>query len=767
MRIARVGVVGAGAMGTGIAALAASAGFPVVLLDVPGDPDRNSRAREGIARAVKARPPAFLDPDAAARITPGNTEDHLGLLAGCDWIVEAIIERPEPKRELFKQLEGVLRPGTIITSNTSGIPISTLADGRSEAFRHHFLGTHFFNPVRHLHLVELIPTSDTLPDVVALIRDVVERRLGKGVVVARDVPGFIANRIGIHGMFQTVRFMQEYGLTIDEVDALTGPLIGRPKSATFRTADISGLDVLADVSAGLSASTGEDFSLPDWVHDLVRQGRLGAKTGAGFYRKEGNQILTLDWKSGEYRPQAVPDLAELSYLVNEPLGKRLKGIVRAGGTHAEFLRAVLMGLTSYTVERTPEIAYDIASVDRALEWGFGWELGPYAMFDAIGVDWLRSALEQRGWKPPLLATARESFYRTMKSGPRQLSFQGDYAPIEPIPQSLDLDLVQLRLGTLASNNEATLLDIGDGVALLKLHGKKNTVGSGTLSMIEQSMDLVDRSGFTGLVIGSPDHTTFSAGANLVEALAAVDAGQWDALDATVQRFQRVVASIRTAPFPVVVAPAGVALGGGAEFVLHASRVQAGAELYLGLVETGVGLIPAAGGCKELLFRFTADLAPYEEADPFEAVKRAFKLISMATMSASALDAARLGFLGPADRITMNRDRLLRDARARVLELAPDHAPAAPRSIRALGAEALGNLSYGIWAMREAGYISDHDVLIGRKLAHVLSGGDGPPRTVTEQDVLDLEREAFLSLLGTPLTRERIAHMLKHGKPLRN
>lgn len=767
MRIARVGVVGAGAMGTGIAALAASAGFPVVLLDVPGDPDRNSRAREGIARALKSRPPAFLDPDAASRITPGNTEDHLPLLADCDWIVEAIVERPDPKRALFEQLESVLRPGTIITSNTSGIPIATLAAGRSEAFRHHFLGTHFFNPVRHLHLVELIPTSDTLPDVVALIRDIVERRLGKGVVIARDVPGFIANRIGIHGMFQTVRLMEEYGLTIDEVDVLTGPLIGRPKSATFRTADISGLDVLADVSAGLSASTGEDFSLPDWVHELVRQGRLGAKTGAGFYRKEGKQILTLDWRSGEYRPQVIPEFPDLAYLAKEPLPVRLKGIARAGGTHAEFLRAMLMGLTSYTVERTPAIAYDIASVDRALEWGFGWEMGPFAMFDAIGVEWLRSALEQRGWKPPLLATARESFYRTMKSGPRQLSFVGDYAPIEPIPQSLDLDLVQLRLGSLASNNEATLLDIGDGVALLKLHGKKNTVGSGTLSMIEQSIELVHRSGFTGLVIGSPDHTTFSAGANLVEALAAVDAGQWDALDATVQRFQRVVASIRIAPFPVVVAPSGVALGGGAEFVLHASRVQAGAELYLGLVETGVGLIPAAGGCKELLFRFTSELAPYEEADPFEAVKRAFKLISMATMSASALDARRIGLLGPADRITMNRDRLLRDAKARVLELAPDHAPAAPRQVRALGAEALGNLSYAIWAMRDAGYISDHDALVGRKLAHVLSGGDGPPRLVSEQDILDLEREAFLSLLGTSLTRDRIAHMLKHGKPLRN
>jgi 3-hydroxyacyl-CoA dehydrogenase len=767
MRIASVGVVGAGAMGTGIAALAASAGFPVVLLDVPGDLDRNSRARDAVARALKAKPSAFLDPAAAVRIEVGNTEDHLEWLAGCDWIVEAIIERAEPKRDLFQRLESIVRPGTIVTSNTSGIPIASLAAGRGETFRHHFLGTHFFNPVRHLHLLELIPTSDTQPDVVTQMRDIVERRLGKGVIIARDVPGFVANRLGIHGLFSTIRLMQEYGLTIDVVDTLTGPLIGRPRSATFRTADISGLDVLADVSAGLSATTGEDFSLPDWVHELVRQGRLGQKTGAGFYRKEGDRILTLDWRTGEYRPKTTTDLADLAYLVREPLPTRLHGIAGAGGTHAEFLRAVFLNLAHYTLEKTPQIAYDIGSVDRALEWGFAWEMGPFAMFDAIGLDWLRSALQPRGAEPALLGTVRESFYRRMKSGPRQLSFVGQYGPTEPIPQHIDLHLVQLRLGALAANEDATLLDVGDGVALLRLHGKKNAVGTGTLTLIERSLELVNRSGFTGLVIGSGDTTTFSAGANMVEMLTEAEAGHWEVLDAAVRRFQQVVASLRTAPFPVVVAPSGIALGGGAEFVLHAARVQAGAELYLGLVEVGVGLIPAAGGTKELLFRFTADLEPYEEADPFEAVKRAFRLISMATVSTSAPDARRLGLLGPADRITMNRDRLLRDAKSRVLELAPDHSPALPRTIRALGTESLGNLSYAVWSMREAGHISDHDALIGRHLAQVLSGGDGPPRVVTEQDILDLEREAFLSLLGTAATRERIAHMLKHGKPLRN
>lgn len=767
MRIARVGVVGAGAMGTGIAALAASAGFPVDLLDVPDDPDRDGRARRAIERALRSRPPAFMDPDCAARITIGNTEDHLDRLAACDWIVEAIVEQPEPKRSLFARLDGLVKLDAIVSSNTSGIPIGSLAVGRSEAFRHRFLGTHFFNPVRHLHLLELIPTADTLPDVVNQVRDVAERLLGKGVIVARDVPGFIANRIGIHGMFRTVRLMQDFGLGIDEVDALTGPLIGRPKSATFRTADISGLDVLTDVSAGLSASTGEDFSLPDWVHDLVRQGRLGEKSGAGFYRRDGKRILTLDWKTGEYRPRSEPEFPELRYLMHEPLPARLRGIARAGGTHAEFLRAVLLDLADYTLSKTLVIAYDLASVDRALQWGFAWELGPFAMFDALGIDWLRSALVPGGAEPSLLHAAREGFYRQLKSGPRQLSFIGEYAPIEPIPHSLDLDLIQLRVGSLAQNGDATLLDVGDGVALLSLHSKMNTVGSGVLDMIERSLELVDRSGFAGLVIGSGDWRTFSAGANLAEVLAAVDAGAWDALEATVRRFQRAVASVRQAPFPVVVAPSGLAFAGGAEFVLHATRVQAGAELYMGLVEAGVGLLPAGGGTKEMLFRFTRDLEPYEEADPFEAVKRAFKLISMATVSASALDARRLGLLRTTDRVTMNRDRILADAKARVLELAPDHGVPIPRTIRALGAEALGNLRYGVWAMREAGHITDHEVLIGEKIAYVLSGGDGPPRTVTEQDILDLEREAFLSLLGTPATRERIAHMLQHGKPLRN
>jgi 3-hydroxyacyl-CoA dehydrogenase len=768
MRIAKVGVIGAGAMGIGIAGLTASAGVPVVLLDVPGDTDRNARTREAIRKALKSKMPPFMDPDQAARITTGNVEDHLDLLGDCDWVVEAIIEQIEPKRHLFARLEAVAKESAIISSNTSGIPIASLAEGRSESFRGRFLGTHFFNPVRYLHLLEVIPADETRPETVSQIRGFAERRLGKGVVLANDVPGFIANRLGLYGLIRIMRRMEEFDLTIDEVDALTGPFIGRPRSATFRTGDISGLDVLVLVTEELSRVTGEDFALPVWVHGLVKEGRLGEKSGAGFYRKDGKQILTLDWRRGEYRPAAPPVLAELKYLVAEPLESRLRGLGTAGGTHAEFLRASLLDLAHYTMEHTPELARDIASVDRAMEWGYGWEMGPFHVFDALGLDFLRGAFTQRSLaQPALLSLARESFYRTLGSGPRQLSFSGEYAPIEPVPGHLDLGLVKTRLGALAANDDASVLDVGEGVALLEFHGKMNTLGRATMDMVRRALDLVQDSDLAGLVIGNNDPRTFSAGANLAEVAAMIQAGQWEALEASARAFQDTVTSLRRMPFPVVVAPFGLTLGGGAELVLHASHVQAHAELYLGLVEVGVGLLPAAGGTKELLFRFTRDLASYEEADPFEAVKRAFRLIGLAVTSTSALDAQRLGFLREADRVSMNRDRLLSNAKSRVLDLAPDYAAPAPRTIRALGREALANLEYAIFAMREARQIGEHDVVVGKKVAYVLSGGDGPPRDVTEQDILDLEREALLSLLGTRGTQDRIAHMLSTGKPLRN
>jgi 3-hydroxyacyl-CoA dehydrogenase len=768
MRITKVGVVGAGVMGTGIAALAASAGLPVVLLDVPGDEDRNALARAALARALKAKPAPFMEASRAGLVTTGNTEDHLGLLADCDWVVEAIIEKADVKQALFARLEPVVRPDAIVASNTSSIPMRILGEGRGAGFRRNFIGTHFFNPVRYLHLLELIPSPDTSEETVATMRQFAERTLGKGVVVAKDAPGFIANRLGLHGVVRVLRLMEQFGLGIDEVDALTGPLIGRPKSATFRTGDISGLDVLAHVAASTGAVTGEDFALPAWVHELIASGRLGEKTGAGFYRKDKQGIQTLDWRTLEYRPQKEIDLAELSFLRKAPLAERLRGLTRAGGHRAEFLRALLLDTSHYTIEKTPELAHDLISVDRAMEWGYGWEIGPFRQMDAMGLEFLKEAFVHRGRTvPPLMSAAHEAFYRQLHSGPRQLTLGGGYAPIEPVPDQVDLPALHAGGKRIAGTDAAALLDLGDGVLLLEFRAKMNTLGPGVFAMLEEAAARMRSGGHEGLVIGNADPRTFSAGADLANVAAAVQAGDWKGLEAGIHAFQQGVMSIRRLPFPVVVAPFGLTLGGGCEMMLHADLVQAHAELYCGLVEVGVGLLPGGGGTKELLFRFSRELASYEEADPFEAVKRAFKLISMATTSTSALEAARLGFLRAADRISMNRDRLLRDARARVLDLAPDYTVPVPATIRALGREALGNLQYAVWAMREAEWISDHDVRIGLQVARVLSGGDGPPRDVTEQDVLDLEREAFLHLLGTKETQDRIAHMLTTGKPLRN
>lgn len=771
MRVAKLAVLGAGSMGTGIAALAASAGVPVVLLDVPptdGGSDRHAVARGALARAIKGKPAPFMDAGAARLIRIGNLDDDLDLVGDCDLVVEAIVENAEIKRALFERLEERLAPHAIVASNTSGIPIASLGAGRSEAFRRRFLGTHFFNPPRYLHLLELIPTADTTPNVIADVRQFAQRVLGKGVVIAKDVPGFIANRLGIYGWIRAMRLLEQYDLGIDEVDALTGTLIGRAKSATFRTADISGLDVIAHVTRGLSAATGEDFELPGWVQELVHQGRLGEKTGAGFYRREGKAILTLDWKTGEYKPQQSPDLRELAYATDKPLGERLAALVRAGGKYAEYLRTLLVEQSHYTMAKTPEIAHDIASVDRAMEWGFGWETGPFRQMDALGIPLLRSQFAQRGLaEPPLLQAAQEAFYRELGSGPRQLTLDGTYVPIEPVPDQMEPGLIRRLTGAIEENDEGALLDVGDGVLLLEFRGKMNTIGDRVLRLLDRAERHIREHDLAGLVIGNSDPRVFSAGANLPPVARLAAAGDWDALDAAVRAFQHGSSRLRALPFPVVVAPFGLTLGGAAEFALHATHVQAHAELYMGLVEVGVGLIPAGGGTKELLRRFTAELSAYEGADLFDAAQRAFKLISMATTSTSAAEARKLGFLAQGDRITMNRDRLLHDAKQRVLALVEDHVAVQPGSVRVLGKEALGNLHYGVWAMREAHYITDHEVTIGRKLAYVLAGGDGPPRDVSEQDLLDLEREAFLSLLGTRETQERIAHMLKTGKPLRN
>ncbi|MCC7194508.1 MAG: 3-hydroxyacyl-CoA dehydrogenase/enoyl-CoA hydratase family protein [Gemmatimonadaceae bacterium] len=781
MRIRKIGVVGAGIMGASIAALGASAGIPVVLLDIPGNddpksPDRSAPARKGLERAVKAKPTAFVDADRAALVTTGNTADDLPLLADCDWICEAIVELPGPKQDLFAKIEAVA-PHAIVSSNTSGIPMSVLLEGRSASFRERFCGTHFFNPVRYMHLLEIIPGRDTRPEVVATLRAHHERILGKGIVVARDAPGFVANRLGVAGWAATMRLMTEFDLTIDEVDTLTGPLIGRARSATFRTGDLSGIDTLSHVTTELRQATGEDFAMPAWVAELVRQHRLGEKTGAGFYRKVGKEIQTLDWKTLEYRPQKKLSTPTLEEILKLPPAERLRKARAMRGKYGDFLRRLLVESSHYTAATSPAIAYDIASVDRALEWGFAWEVGPFKVMDAIGLSWLRSEVKAAGLsEPPLLAAAGSAFYKEGRKGVMVPAFPSVppgaapavRIPLQPVPGQVSLAALRGAGRVLDANEDARCVDLGDGVLCLEFCGKANSLGSGVAEMFAATTERIAAGAYAGLVIGNDDPRTFTAGANLAQVGQLVTAGDWKAVEAAVRQFQEFTMSARLAPFPVVAAPFGVTFGGGCELSLHCDRIQAHAELYMGFVEAGVGLLPGGGGTKELLFRFTNALAPYDEADPFEAPRRAFRLIALAQVSTSAHEARRMGFLRPvADRITMNRDLLLADAKARVLDLAPDYVAPTMQTIRALGREALGNLRYAVFAAREAGQASEHDARIGNEIAHVLAGGDGPPRNVTEQDVLDLEREAFLKLLGTQETQARIKFMLETGKPLRN
>jgi 3-hydroxyacyl-CoA dehydrogenase len=735
-------------MGAGIAALAASAGVPVVLLDIPSnDGDASAPAKKGLERQLKMRPPAFMDVERATLVRTGNTRDDLALVGDCDLVIEAIIEQLEPKKELYARLEKVRKPDAIVASNTSGIPMQQLVEGRSAGFREHFLGMHFFNPPRYLHLLEIIAAPETSEATLATAREFSERVLGKGTIRAKDVPGFVANRLGVYGMVLALRMLDEFDLTIDEVDALTGPALGRAKSATFRTADLTGLDVLDHVAKELTRATGEDFELPDWVKQMIARGQLGEKSGGGFYKKVGKDIQTLDRKTLEYRPQAKVESKELAELSRLPLPERFARIRDLKGKYGDFARTYLLRLSHFVLERTPAVSYDIPSIDRAMEWGYAWEAGPYKQMDLLGLQVVRDGLANMKLPTPtLLKKVKGSFYTD--DGAKVLALDGSYGPVKEVPGAISLPRLHAQRKFLYESNDASLLDLGDGVACLEFHSKMNTLGEGVLTALREALALVERGGLAGLVIGNDDPRTFTAGADLMMVGGLAQKADWKQLDAAVSVFQQCSMSLRFAPFPVVAAPHGLTLGGGCEFSLHADLIQAHAELYMGLVEVGVGLIPAGGGTKELLFRFSRDLAAYEEADPFEAARRAFKLIAMATTSGSALEARKFGFLRERDRITMNRDVLIADAKQRVLDLAPGYVAPTMQSIRAVGNEGLGNLKYAVWAMREADQVTDFEVRIAHEIAYVLCGGDGPPRVVTEDDILALEKEAFLRLLGT-------------------
>jgi 3-hydroxyacyl-CoA dehydrogenase len=803
LRFEKAAVLGAGTMGAQIAAHLANAGVPTLLLDIapraltPEEEAKGLRldsrevrdrvARAGLEAARRAKPAAFFSAERARLVSVGNFEDDLAKLKDCDLVVEAVVENLEIKRKLFEQVERHRRPGSVVATNTSGIPVRQIAEGFSEDFRAHFLGTHFFNPPRYLHLCELIPTEWTRPEVACSVFGFLDLRLGKGVVVAKDRPNFIANRIGTYGALQTIRTMLEDGYTVEEVDKMTGQAVGRAKSATFRTFDIVGLDVLMHVTKNLYDAVPEDeeresFVAPDFLRQMVERGMLGSKTGGGFYRKQkgaaggGPEIWTLDHATLEYRPRASAKLAALDAAKNvEDLRERIKMLVWGKDRAGQFLWKTLGRTLRYAANRVPEIADTVVDVDRAMRWGFGWELGPFETWDAVGVEKSVERMRADGWTIPanverMLAAGARSFYKTEAGRRSYFDFASlEYKPVNEQAGVVVLKSIKERTGVVKKNAGASLVDLGDGVACLEFHSKMNTIGGDTIQMLRQSVAEVERN-FVGLVVGNQG-PYFSVGANLMLILMGAQEEDWEELDLMVRAFQQATMTLRYSAKPVVVAPFGLVPGGGCEVLLHGDRVRASAELYTGLVELGVGVIPAGGGTKELTLR-ALDSIPegLDEADPFPFLKRAFETIAMAKVSTSAEEARGLGFLREEDAVSMNADRLIADAKQDVLALAVGGytRPSERADIPALGLPALATFKLGVHQMKRAGYISDHDALIAEQLARIMTGGDlNHPTRVGERYLLDLEREAFLSLCGQRKTQERMAHMLKTGKPLRN
>jgi 3-hydroxyacyl-CoA dehydrogenase len=753
-RIGAVSVLGAGTMGAQIAAHLANAGLPVLLLDVSPE-----AAREGLKRARALKPDPFFTRDAATLIETGGFEQDLKRVSGSDWIIEAVVEQLDAKQKLFEQVERFRTPGSIVSSNTSGIPIAALAQGRSADFRKHFVGTHFFNPPRYLRLLELIPTLDTNPSVVHAVSWFADHRLGKGVVVAKDTPNFIANHIGVFGVIQVLRALETGEYTIEEIDAITGPVLGRPRSATFRTMDIAGIDILGHVARNsISRSTSDEtrraFAVPPLVDALIERGWIGEKAGQGFYKRSGSEILTLDPTTLSYRPRQSPRLPSLEAVGGiEDTGERVKTLFLGRDKVGAFLRATLGPTLVYTAQVTPTIADSIDDVDRAMRWGFGWDLGPFELWDAIGITRVLDAT-QTPTIPPIVAAALKSTEHRLRSGA--------LPPAAPDLQILKSAKDQQKV--LQRNPGASLVDLGDGVLAVEFHSKMNAIGGDTVQMIHAGLKEAAKN-FSAMVIGT-DAVDFSAGANLMLVLLEAQEGNWDEIDLMVRTFQQANLALKYSEIPVVVAPAGLTLGGGCEIVMHSDRAQAAAEAYIGLVEVGVGLIPGGGGTKEMLIR-TMRGAPKGDVMPF--VQRAFETIAFATVSTSAAHAKALLYLRDYDEITMNRERLMADAKSAALErVRAGYQRPHPEPIPVGGERVEAALKLGVHLAWRAGRISDHDAVIGRALAHVLAGGTLPSAaTVTETQLLDLEREAFLKLCGERKTLERIQYTLKTGKPLRN
>jgi len=807
--IRRAAVLGAGTMGSRIAAHLANAGVPTLLLDlVPDDKNAQPLAKAALGALAKSKPAAFYEASLAALITPGNFDDDLPKLAGCDWVVEAVAENLAIKSALLNRVVPHLAPTALLTTNTSGLPIKQIAaslTGNGAWKTDRFFGTHFFNPPRYMRLLEVIPTAATDPVLLGAFTAFADRNLGKQVVEANDTPNFIANRIGISVFFSAAALMLDQKLTIEEVDALTGPAIGFPRTGTFRLADLVGIDIFAHVAANFPAGVSQS-GFAAILEQMLKRGWLGDKTGQGFYKKvrgpEGqdkagkDQRMVLDLTTFEYRPLAKPNLPALEMAKNAAsLQEKLHMLLAYDPTKdraAAFLWPFLAALWNDAANRIGEVAGDAASIDRAMRAGFNWELGPFEMWDAAAVASTVSRMKALNLPvserlEALLAAGHSTWYTRDTANGQLLYFQPDKKTLEPVattPGHARIADFRRSNGVVRSNSGASLIDMGDGIGFIELHSLKNAIGGDVLALISAVLrpDSDAVRDFAGFVIAS-DRENFSVGANLMQLLLTAQEGEWDELNAVIQSFQQMTSAIKFCPRPVVAAPFGMTFGGGAEICLHAARRQAHAETYIGLVEAGVGLIPAGGGTKEILLRAidaATGFAPPDPRDPpsrfaqsaelAAALRRSFETIAMAKVSTSAAEARLLGLLSSADLITLNRERLLLDAKAQALLLADvGYAPPQPRmQIPAPGASAMALLETGAYLMGEAGYASEHDQKIARWVAYILAGGRVTAGTpVSEQYILDLEREAFLSLCGEPKTQERIAYTLKTGKLLRN
>lgn len=779
-------------MGSGIAAHLANIGIPTLLLDIvprelteedkakglttESKAFRNRMSENALKKLLKQKPAPLTSKQNLSLITAGNFEDDMEKISECDWVIEVVVENLDIKKKVFEQVEQHRKPGSIISSNTSGISIEAMAEGRSEDFQKNFLGTHFFNPPRYLKLLEVIPTKKTERDVVDFMKTFGEDALGKGVVFAKDTPNFIANRIGTYGLLVTVQEMLKGGYSVGEVDSITGPLIGRPKSATFRTLDVVGLDTFAHVAKNVYDQVDGDekkvFEVPAFMQKMLDNGWLGSKSGQGFFLKQGKEILELDPDTLEYGPRKKLKTASVEMSKNEKgLRNKIKSLAYAKDKAGSLLWNILSPVLTYSAQLHGEIADDIVAIDRAMKWGFGWELGPFETWDSIGVERSVTRMKEEGvtvpqWVEDMLEAGHTHFYKE-EEGELYFYHNGEYKLVERNPKVIDLKLLKKQGKLLKKNSGASLIDIGDGVALLEFHSPNNAIGLDIIQMINYAVDEVEKN-FKGLVIGN-QAKNFCVGANLAMILMEAQDDNVFEIDMVVRHFQQAMMKVKYSTKPVVAAPFGMTLGGGSEVCLPAAHIQASMETYMGLVEVGVGLIPGGGGNKELYMKHLANLPNGVEFDLQKVANKVFETIAMAKVSTSGDEARENNFLSKADGVSVNGDHLLYDAKQAAIALYESGYKAPIRKkVPVTGETGYGTLLLGAQSMYQSGFISEHDLLIAKKLAYVIAGGKVPFGTeVDEQYLLDLEREAFLSLIAQPKSQQRMQHMLVKGKPLRN